>query len=327
MRVWSLLILALLLSILIGAAAGHDWMSPADLLRALAGDTDLRSRLLIDWRLPRVLAAACVGALLGLGGTVFQGVFRNPLGRALPAGIGRWRCARRHGGAAGAARCAAVVRAACARLRRRLGRHHAGDRHLARRRRRRCRRHAAGRRRGGRGAGRAAFVPDAGAVRRDGEPADRAELGAGRRADADLADPRPARARSRSPAWHSPCCWPAGSTFWAWARRWPSPSASTSIASSHSPCWRARSWSLPPSPSVGWSPSWVWPRRTSHAGWSDRCIGRCCRHRRWSAPSSSPWLTPSPDRHCRRPRYPLGLVTAVAGGPFFILLLARRLRT
>jgi iron complex transport system permease protein len=79
MRVWSLLILALLLSILIGAAAGHDWMRPADLLRALAGDTDLRSRLLIDWRLPRVLAAACVGALLGLGGTVFQGVFRNPL--------------------------------------------------------------------------------------------------------------------------------------------------------------------------------------------------------------------------------------------------------
>jgi iron complex transport system permease protein len=79
MRVWALLSLTLLLSILIGAAAGHDWMSPADLLRALAGDTDLRSRLLIDWRLPRVLAAACVGALLGLGGTVFQGVFRNPL--------------------------------------------------------------------------------------------------------------------------------------------------------------------------------------------------------------------------------------------------------
>ena len=79
MRVWSFLVLALLLSILIGAAAGHDWMSPADLLRALAGDTDLRSRLLIDWRLPRVLAAAFVGALLGLGGTVFQGVFRNPL--------------------------------------------------------------------------------------------------------------------------------------------------------------------------------------------------------------------------------------------------------
>lgn len=79
MRVWPFLVLALFLSILIGAMAGHDWMSPADLLRALAGDADLRSRLLIDWRLPRVLAAAFVGALLGLGGTVFQGVFRNPL--------------------------------------------------------------------------------------------------------------------------------------------------------------------------------------------------------------------------------------------------------
>ena len=32
MRVWSLLILALLLSILIGAAAGHDWMSPGEVV-------------------------------------------------------------------------------------------------------------------------------------------------------------------------------------------------------------------------------------------------------------------------------------------------------
>lgn len=79
MKAWPLLVLALLLSVLIGAAAGHDWMTPADLSRALAGDSDLRSRLLVDWRLPRVLAAAFVGALLGLGGTVFQGVFRNPL--------------------------------------------------------------------------------------------------------------------------------------------------------------------------------------------------------------------------------------------------------
>jgi iron complex transport system permease protein len=79
MKIWLFLGLALLLSVVIGAAAGHDWMTPADLSRALAGDTDLRSRLLIDWRLPRVMAAAFVGALLGLGGTVFQGVFRNPL--------------------------------------------------------------------------------------------------------------------------------------------------------------------------------------------------------------------------------------------------------
>lgn len=79
MRAWPLLALALALSILIAACAGHDWATPADLFRAIAGDTALRSRLLVEWRIPRVLAAALVGALLGLGGTVFQGVFRNPL--------------------------------------------------------------------------------------------------------------------------------------------------------------------------------------------------------------------------------------------------------
>ena len=69
----------LLLAMVVAACAGHDWASPADLLRAIAGDQALRSRLLVDWRLPRVVAAAFVGALLGLGGTIYQGVFRNPL--------------------------------------------------------------------------------------------------------------------------------------------------------------------------------------------------------------------------------------------------------
>ncbi|WCS26710.1 iron ABC transporter permease [Methylobacterium sp. NMS14P] len=50
-----------------------------DLVRALAGADDLRSRLLLEWRMPRVLASACVGAMLGIGGAIFQGVFRNPL--------------------------------------------------------------------------------------------------------------------------------------------------------------------------------------------------------------------------------------------------------
>jgi iron complex transport system permease protein len=79
MRAWPILVLALALSILIAACAGHDWATPADLFRAMAGATDLQSRLLVEWRMPRVLAACLVGALLGLGGTVFQGVFRNPL--------------------------------------------------------------------------------------------------------------------------------------------------------------------------------------------------------------------------------------------------------
>lgn len=74
-----LLCAALIASLLCGAMAGHDWATPQRLLAALAGAPDMDSRLLLVWRLPRVLAAALVGALLGLGGTVFQGVFRNPL--------------------------------------------------------------------------------------------------------------------------------------------------------------------------------------------------------------------------------------------------------
>ncbi len=79
MRAWLLLGLTLALAVVVAACAGHDWATPADLWRAIDGDRDLRSRLLFDWRLPRVLAAALVGALLGLGGAIYQGVFRNPL--------------------------------------------------------------------------------------------------------------------------------------------------------------------------------------------------------------------------------------------------------
>ncbi|HEV2508816.1 iron ABC transporter permease [Bosea sp. (in: a-proteobacteria)] len=75
----SLLVFAVLLTLAFGAMAGHDWVSPTRLVAALSGDTSLQSQLLMVWRLPRVLAAALVGALLGLGGAIFQGVFRNPL--------------------------------------------------------------------------------------------------------------------------------------------------------------------------------------------------------------------------------------------------------
>ena len=79
MKVWLGLAAMLLLAMVVAACAGNQWATPADLLRAVDGDQALRSRLLLDWRLPRVVAAAFVGALLGLGGTIYQGVFRNPL--------------------------------------------------------------------------------------------------------------------------------------------------------------------------------------------------------------------------------------------------------
>ncbi|HVR54671.1 MAG TPA: iron ABC transporter permease [Pseudorhodoferax sp.] len=78
-RAWAAAWALLALGLLLGACAGHQWASPADVWHAVRGDDALRSRLLLEWRLPRVLASALVGALLGLSGTVFQGVFRNPL--------------------------------------------------------------------------------------------------------------------------------------------------------------------------------------------------------------------------------------------------------
>lgn len=79
MKAWLGLGLVLLAALVIAACAGHDWATPGDLLRAVGGDRDLRSRLLFEWRMPRVMGAALVGALLGLGGAIYQGVFRNPL--------------------------------------------------------------------------------------------------------------------------------------------------------------------------------------------------------------------------------------------------------
>ena len=79
MKVWLGLVLILGCAAVVAACAGHEWATPFDLARALAGDDSLRSRLLVEWRMPRVFAAALVGVLLGLGGAVFQGVFRNPL--------------------------------------------------------------------------------------------------------------------------------------------------------------------------------------------------------------------------------------------------------
>lgn len=75
----ALLAAALVACLVFGACAGHRWVGPIDLARAIGGDPGLETRLFVEWRLPRVLAAGLVGALLGLGGAIFQGVFRNPL--------------------------------------------------------------------------------------------------------------------------------------------------------------------------------------------------------------------------------------------------------
>ncbi|MTJ83845.1 MAG: iron ABC transporter permease [Telmatospirillum sp.] len=68
-------IAAVLLGLWLGAQRGD----PALLAGLFDDPMDPRLRLLIAWRLPRVLAAWCVGACLGIAGVLFQGLFRNPL--------------------------------------------------------------------------------------------------------------------------------------------------------------------------------------------------------------------------------------------------------
>jgi len=70
--------------------AGRYGIAPGDAFRALFGGDgvpDVVRSLILRVRLPRALAAACVGANLAISGAVFQGLFRNPLVDARILGI------------------------------------------------------------------------------------------------------------------------------------------------------------------------------------------------------------------------------------------------
>ena len=80
------LVCALLLLITVAAGVltlgtGEFTLSPAEVVRALAGEGTRAARLVVvEWRLPRVLLALIIGVALGLAGAVFQALTRNPLG-------------------------------------------------------------------------------------------------------------------------------------------------------------------------------------------------------------------------------------------------------
>ena len=74
--------LALMLMFAIGAALslGAVAIAPGDIGAVLIGEGEpLHRTLLLQLRLPRVLQAASIGALLALTGALSQGMFRNPL--------------------------------------------------------------------------------------------------------------------------------------------------------------------------------------------------------------------------------------------------------
>lgn len=72
--------LAVLLVVL-AMGLGEFPLTPAEVVTAATGGGDDFTRLVVlEWRLPIALAALVLGALLGVGGAIFQSLTRNPLG-------------------------------------------------------------------------------------------------------------------------------------------------------------------------------------------------------------------------------------------------------
>lgn len=75
------LLAALLALGLLTLTAGRFDIGIAGVLDALSGGGTAKARMIvIEWRLPRLLLAALLGAALGLSGAIFQSLTRNPLG-------------------------------------------------------------------------------------------------------------------------------------------------------------------------------------------------------------------------------------------------------
>lgn len=84
-----LLLFALLAAAVASLAIGQVVMPLSDVLKGLAtfGSGSVESRIVVDLRLPRVVAAVVGGAALGLAGLLMQTLFRNPLADAWSLGL------------------------------------------------------------------------------------------------------------------------------------------------------------------------------------------------------------------------------------------------
>lgn len=81
----SIMVCMTLTLVLIGLAVlalmtGSYRLDPEQVISALAGgETGLVRDIVVEWRLPRVVAALVFGAALGVSGAIFQSMLRNPL--------------------------------------------------------------------------------------------------------------------------------------------------------------------------------------------------------------------------------------------------------
>ncbi|MEB4613148.1 FecCD family ABC transporter permease [Leucobacter sp. M11] len=69
------------IAVILAITLGDYPMTLADVWAAITGVGESFHRtIVLEWRLPVVLAAVAFGALLGIGGAIFQSLTRNPLG-------------------------------------------------------------------------------------------------------------------------------------------------------------------------------------------------------------------------------------------------------
>lgn len=81
----TLLVVFSIACVMVAPFVGMEILSPSDALQAR--DANLDARIFWDIRLPRVLAGFLCGAALSLGGAAFQALFRNPLAAPFTLGV------------------------------------------------------------------------------------------------------------------------------------------------------------------------------------------------------------------------------------------------
>ena len=84
----ALLAVVVLAALAFSVSFGASGLGPGDLWRALSADGDPTARsILLQLRLPRAALAALVGGALGLSGCTFQALLRNPLAEPYVLGV------------------------------------------------------------------------------------------------------------------------------------------------------------------------------------------------------------------------------------------------
>lgn len=87
LKVAGTLLAMLALACLLALSAGPIWVEPAQVVAALAGTAPARVQMLVlELRLPRIVAGLAAGSALGLAGALVQGACRNRL--ASPDALG-----------------------------------------------------------------------------------------------------------------------------------------------------------------------------------------------------------------------------------------------